>query len=77
MADEYIYNVDELSRDNDGSIICRCPHCQNITGLEGQEFEDVRGEQYTCRCGGMFQIDTSARRVRDPDNLKPNKGIPG
>lgn len=77
MADEFIYDVDELSRDNDGSIICRCPHCQNITGLDGDEFEDVRGEQYTCRCGGMFQIDSDARRVRNPEHLRLNKGIPG
>lgn len=77
MADEYIYDVDELSRDSDGSIICRCPHCQNIAGLDGDEYEDVRGEQYTCRCGGMFQIDSDARRVRNPENLRLNKGIPG
>jgi len=77
VADEYIYDVNELSRDNDGSIICRCPHCQNIAGLDGDEYEDVRGEQYTCRCGGMFQIDSDARRVRNPENLRLNKGIPG
>ena len=77
MADDFIYDVDELSRDNDGSIICRCPHCQNIAGLDGDEYEDVRGEQYTCRCGGMFQIDSDARRVRNPENLRLNKGIPG
>lgn len=77
MSDEFIYDVDQLSRDNDGSIICRCPHCQDIAALDGDEFEDVRGEQYTCRCGGMFQIDSDAQRVRNPVNLRPNKGIPG
>ncbi|WP_312388104.1 hypothetical protein [Stutzerimonas nitrititolerans] len=41
----------------------------------GDDLEDVQGEQYTCRCGGWFQIDYSARRIKG--ELPPNKGIPG
>lgn len=75
MADEYIYDVHHVARDNDGSLICRCPHCQDIIGLDSYDVEDVQGEQYKCRCSGWFQIDSSARRVKG--ELPPNKGIPG
>ncbi|GEM_PF-1680339 len=74
MADEYIYDVHHVARDNDGSLICRCPHCQDITGLDSYDVEDVQGEQYKCRCGGWFQIDSCARRVKG--ELPANKGIP-
>lgn len=74
MADEYIYDVHHVARDTDRSLICRCPHCQDIIGIDGDDLEDVQGEQYTCRCGGWFQIDYSARRIKG--ELPPNKGIP-
>ena len=72
---DYIYDVHQLARDNDMSIICRCPHCQNIIGIEGREFSDVRGEQYKCRCGDWLAVSSTACRVK-PENLLPNKGIP-
>ncbi|MBU0564907.1 MAG: hypothetical protein KJ890_15565 [Gammaproteobacteria bacterium] len=74
MADDYIYDVHHVARDYDRSLICRCPHCQEITGLDGDDVEDVQGEQYKCRCGGWFQIDSCARRVKG--ELPANKGIP-
>ena len=76
MSDDYIYDVHQVSRDTDRSLICRCPHCQEIIGIEGDDLDDVQGEQFTCRCGGMFQIDTDAVQVK-PERLAPNKGIPG
>lgn len=77
MADDYIYDVHHVARDTVGSLICRCPHCQNITGIEGDDLEDVQGEQYTCRCGGMFHIDSDAVRIRAGRELPPNKVVPG
>ena len=75
MADEYIYDVHHVTRDDDGSLVCRCPHCQDVIGLDGFDLDDIQGEQYKCRCGGWFQIDYDARRVKG--ELPPNKGIPG
>ncbi len=75
MADDYIYDVHHVARDTDRSLICRCPHCQNIVGIDGDDIDEVQGEQYTCRCGGMLQIDYDARMVKNP--LPANKGIPG
>lgn len=72
---DYIFDVHQVARDTDMGIICRCPHCQQVIGIEGEEFSDVRGEQYKCRCGGWLEVSNSARRVK-PDQLSPNKGIP-
>lgn len=72
---DYIFDVHQVARDTDMGIICRCPHCQQVIGIEGEEFSDVRGEQYKCRCGGWLEVSSSARRVK-PDQLSPNKGIP-
>jgi len=72
---DYIYDVHQVARDSDMGIICRCPHCQQVIGIEGTEFSDVRGEQYKCRCGGWLEVSSSAQRV-NPDHLSPNKGIP-
>lgn len=75
MADEYIYDVKQVSRDSDRGLICRCPHCQDIVGIEGDDLDDIQGEQYRCRCAGWFQIDYDAVHVKS-DRLAPNKGIP-
>lgn len=77
MADEYIYDVHHVSRDTDGTLICRCPHCQEIVGMAGYDLEDVQGEQYECRCGGWYQIDYEAVRIGKGRELPPNKGVPG
>lgn len=74
MADEYIYDVHHVGRDYDRSLICRCPHCQRIIGIDGNGLDDVCGEQYQCRCGGWFQISDDARMLRGA--LPANKGIP-
>ncbi|WP_314408827.1 hypothetical protein [Pseudomonas kuykendallii] len=75
MADDYIYDVGQVARDSDRSLICRCPHCQEIIGIEGDDIADAQGEQFKCRCGGWFQIDYDAVRVK-AENLAPNKGVP-
>ncbi len=74
MSDEYIYDVLHLARDSDRSLIVRCPHCQNVIGLDGDEPHDVVGEQYQCRCGGSLQVSYDAYMVKNP--LPANKGIP-
>lgn len=74
MAD-YIYDVHQVARDTGMGIICRCPHCQAIISIEGEELSDVRGEQYKCRCGGWLEVSSTVSRVK-PDRLLPNKGIP-
>lgn len=76
MSDQYIYDVHHLVRDNDMSICCRCPHCQDVIGIQGEEFNEVRGEQYQCRCRGWFEIAGSAVVLKRDSELPANKGIP-
>lgn len=77
MADEYIYEVHHLVRDGDMSICCRCPHCQDVVAIWGDEFEEVRGEQYQCRCGGWLEVSYGAKALNRDSELPPNRGIPG
>lgn len=72
----YIYEVHHLVRDDDMSICCRCPHCQSFIGLEGDEFSDVRGEQFQCRCGGWLEVAYRAVCLKRGSDLPPNKGVP-
>lgn len=73
---DYIYDVHHLVRDTDGSICCRCPHCQDVIGIEGQRFSEVRGEQYQCRCNGWLQVDSDAVVIDEADELPANIGVP-
>ena len=76
MTDQYIYEVHHLVRDNDMSICCRCPHCQRVLGIEGDECDDVRGEQYQCTCGGGFEVSYNAKALNRDSTLPPNRGVP-
>ena len=75
MPDEYIYPVIHLAYDDDDSVLCRCPHCQDVISLAGESFEDVAGEQFQCRCGGWLGVDYDPVLVF-PDEIPPNKGVP-
>jgi hypothetical protein len=75
---DFIYDVVHFARDTDGGLICRCPHCQAVIGVEGEDGDDVRGEQFQCRCGGWLEITNNARyiKLRGDDELPANKGVP-
>lgn len=74
---EPIYDVIHIARDNDMSIVCRCPHCQEVMGIEGDEPDDVRGEQYQCRrCLGWMEVTYEAKLIKRGAELPPNKGEP-
>ncbi|AZD84965.1 hypothetical protein C4K14_3743 [Pseudomonas chlororaphis subsp. aureofaciens] len=73
---DFIYEVNHLVRDDDMSICCRCPHCQNVIGIEGEEFDDVCGEQYQCRCGGWLEVSYSPAVLKRGSELPENKGVP-
>lgn len=60
MTDE-ILMVRRVSRDNDGSYIVACPHCQEVIGLEGEDLDELRGEQYQHRKRNI--LDGSGRRT--------------
>ncbi|WP_443699626.1 hypothetical protein [Pseudomonas sp.] len=77
MADEYIYDVKHLVRDNDMSLCCRCPHCQEVIGIQGEEPADAHGYQFSCRCGGWFEVTYGAKLLKRGSELPPNKGVPG
>lgn len=72
---DYIYNVHHVARDLDRSLVVRCPHCQDVLGIEGSELDEVQGEQYQChRCNGWFEVDSDAYMVKG--DLPANKGDP-
>ena len=75
MPSDCIFDVHHIVRDSDMSICCRCPHCQSVIGIEGEEFSDVRGEQFQCRCGGWLQVDYSAKALKRDSELPENKGV--
>jgi len=75
--DDYIYDVNHLVRDTDMSLCCRCPHCQDVIGIEGDELSEVQGEQYQCRCGGWLQVSSNATLLKRDSYLPHNKGVPG
>lgn len=63
MTDE-ILTVKHVSRDG-GSYCVRCPHCKEITYVEGDDLQEIAGEQYkhNYACGGWFEVDFDARFV--------------
>lgn len=76
MADDYIYDVKHLAYDCDGSLVCRCPHCQRIIGLDASDSDDALGEQFQCRCGGWLQVHDEAQNLGQ-NPLPANRGVPG
>ena len=64
MPTDEILDVHHVSNDSD-SYIVRCPHCKNVIGVEGEDLSEIRGEQYTCRCGGWLQIADNARYISE------------
>lgn len=65
MATDEILDVNVVSKDG-GEYCVRCPHCQQIIGIEGYDMGEIRGEQYQHgRCNGWLQIADNARFVRE------------
>lgn len=79
VEENLILDVHEVFRDEDGSLCCVCPHCEDIIALDGHDLEDVQGEQYQhlrrsfpsgyghtrhIGCDGWMQISSTARRVK-------------
>jgi hypothetical protein len=64
MATDEIKTVNRFSWDGD-SYVVRCPHCDQVIGIEGRVPHDILGEQYQHRtCGGWLQVSNGAREVR-------------
>lgn len=65
-ASDEILLVRQVSRDTDRSYIVRCPHCSQVIGLEGDDLDEIRGEQYQHkRCGGWLEVSGTAAFVRE------------
>lgn len=51
----------------DGSTYtARCPHCSEIMDLEGEDFDDIRGEMYQHQqphCAAWMTVDYDAEQV--------------
>lgn len=72
---DFIFDVHHVARDLDRSLIVRCPHCQDVLGIEGIELDEVQGEQYQChRCDGWLEVSSDARMIKG--ELPANKGDP-
>lgn len=65
MSTDYILDVHQVSRDG-GSYYVICPHCKRGVNIDGDDLSEVRGEQFqhTYRCGGWFQVSSTARFVK-------------
>lgn len=62
MTDE-ILTVNRVSKDG-GEYIVKCPHCDRIIGIEGDDLSEIRGEQYHHRkCDGWLQVGFNAKKV--------------
>lgn len=65
QATDEIKSVRRVSKDA-GDYVVRCPHCQSIIGIEGDDLSEIRGEQYQHRmCGGWLMVEHDARFVRE------------
>lgn len=63
--EQWILTVKRYSIDG-GDLVVRCPHCKTVIGVEGQEGDDIRGEQFQHRsgkCNGWLEVASDARRV--------------
>jgi hypothetical protein len=59
-----IIPVSRVSRDGDGYCV-RCPHCKAVIGIEGDDLQEIVGEQYRHRaCGGWLSVAFDARYVK-------------
>lgn len=60
-----IKTVSKVSKDG-GDYVVRCPHCNDVMGIEGDDLSEIQGEQYQHgRCGGWLEVDHGARFVRE------------
>ncbi|SEJ45863.1 hypothetical protein SAMN05216201_10948 [Pseudomonas linyingensis] len=63
-ASDEILLARQVSRDTDRSYIVRCPHCSQVIGVEGDDLDEIRGEQYQHKgCGGWLEISDTAAYV--------------
>lgn len=63
VSDE-IKTVHRVSKDG-GDYVVRCPHCDQVLGIEGDDLSEIQGEQYRHpACGGWLMVDYEARYVR-------------
>lgn len=65
--EQWILDVKRYAHDG-GALAVRCPHCKEVIYLEGEEGDDIRGEQFqhkSKRCGGWLQVWSMARRVAE------------
>ncbi len=65
VKEQWILTVKRYSYDG-GELVVRCPHCKAVIGVEGQDGDDIRGEQFLHRgrgCDGWLEVATDARRV--------------
>lgn len=73
-----ILPVRRVSREG-GEYIVKCPHCEVIIGIEGDDMSQIRGEQYQHRrreyptprgtksvgCDGWMEVTNNASFVRE------------
>ena len=64
-ATDEIKTVRRVSKDG-GDYCVKCPHCESVIGIEGNDLSEIQGEQYQHRrCGGWLQVDHDARFVSE------------
>lgn len=70
-ASDEILLARQVSRDTDREYILRCPHCHQVIGIEGDDLDEIRGEQHQHkRCGGWLEVANNAKFVRELPEAK-------
>lgn len=78
IATDEILTVHRVIRDGDGTLCVTCPHCNTIIGIEGDDMDEIRGEQYQHKrreypgphgtrstgCDGWLEVSHDAKAVR-------------
>lgn len=74
----YILPVKLVSKDG-GDYCVKCPHCQSIIGIQGDDMSEIRGEQFQHKkrewqgahgmkssgCDGWLEVTENAKFVKE------------
>lgn len=75
VVSDLILDVRLVGKDGGGYCV-RCPHCQDVVGIDGDDLSEIRGEQFQHQvrtahgrravgCGGWMEVTDDARLVRE------------
>lgn len=70
MSADEILTVHKYTREDDGGVCVKCPHCGWVIGLQRGPF---KGEQYphvaNKKCGGWMEVSFDAKFTKESETL--------